>query len=1522
MSHSHPSGLLAAYNSLMDKHLAGYFNNTRIRRHLLRSGLITRSGRILSEKEYKLNIMKRDHQKYIRECLAQAIFHKVLDMERYHQLEIKKKLETLARKERIQSFKGEHTRRSVENNMPILSPHPPVGPKTNRGHSVLVDEGHSCPLALTAPRPYTAPGNMQPPIRLQPLPSNPAVETVPKVTSRSRSKTSLLENEALFPIGGKKAVMKLRNSIGNSQRINSYQLPNINSYMMPIPPPLPLNGKITRENRSETWRRRRFHPTTAPNGLEPLLTKDSRRVHKTSLHSNAAITMIYLGKNVHLSSDNPDFRDEVKVYQQHCGGENLCVYKGKLLEKETFQFISKRHHGFPFSLTFFLNGMQVNRLSSCCEYKHRKGSRLGGKRGYFGFVCVERSSPCYKCIIAMGLDKKTSLPKSRKEKSTEKGEELKKAEGKVRKEREYVIPKRSEIKENKTSVSANFSAQEIKTGLREVITAVEEMTSKGKPGQEVLEDDQENTLKYEYEEDFEVDEEKQGEKANEEGQADVQMNGIPQSPLDDKKDNLDPEKESETSSQKAPDAHENVKDENDGCSESELEEDKQDMKTASSTSSRSHPYSSDSEDESAVGHKEAHADSSTDESARSSSSQELSENDEPRKSHLPIEESLEIEIEDQEITKADVEIKPMPIDESFENVLKEGTEKGTQGIAEGLSEKSGKHVSAEDKEKDKSKLWEESTARVKDKKAGLPGVEEGGKDSLPLAYDLALGAPTMNFVVDETAAINSNNVSQQLAQKTYTLEKKEAMEEDEAPQHRDADTVQGKGEAALRGEAGVVHEAPLRAWKPTAEQPELAEEFTEKREIPPGIERGAEAAAEAEGAGRLGEGGSDPIGQTAAKDAVGLSKEEAPEKQALMLTVLETEKAASEGEQGFEKAVLANKAAALNSEHLHEVAALREAATSEEGEAEGRVAVSDVRESEEEASIDLEDTGPMEDTASKREDGSEEAILGGEEPAKERKEVMRTETPLSPFTGDAEASRMQVSEGSPEDLCKEDVEGEEMVTEAEANREDDNKEMLPKELDVARERRKAERPKTSLRKTDSEREEVTRANALKGEDAFKEEQKLKAEEGKTETEVRSEKETKAPPNEMGSDAENEAPVEASELSDNPGLLGEDSLKETVVPIFEATPGFEKSLENITALRKEGGGERLSEARDTEHKDREELSSRENRALKEGHRQDGEGALAAPEAEPAGKVQAPEGLIPATGQAEELAAKDHDSCAGLEGRSEGQEGVDVVLRTQEAVPEEDPIMAEKFREEAVDEDPEEEEDKECTLETEAMQDRNSEGDGAMQGAGNTEKNEGMGGGRVVAEEVQHAGGETAETAAEEREVLAGSETAEEKTIANKASSFSDVAEEETWHQQDELVGKTAAAGKMVVEELARSGEEVPAAEKMTVTCTTEAGVGTPGALEGKTSGLGQEQEGGSEGQEAATGSGDGRQESGAAEKFRLGLSREGERELSPESLQAVATLPVKPDFTETLEKQQHMVQGESETSDVSPNNMQV
>ncbi|KAM9107053.1 LOW QUALITY PROTEIN: glutamate-rich protein 3 [Megaptera novaeangliae] len=1407
MSHSHPTGLLAAYNSLTDKHLAGYFNNTRIRRHLLRSGLITRNGRILSEKEYKLNIMKRDHQKYIRECLAQAIFHKVLDMERYHQLEIKKKLETLARKERIQRFKGEHTGWTIGNNMPILSPRPPVGPKTNHGHSVLVDEGHSSPVTLTAPRPYTAPGNMQPPIRLQPLPSNPAVGTAPKVTSGSRSKTSLLENEAPFPIGGKKATMKFRNSMDNSQGMNRYQFPKINRYMVPIPPPLPPpNGKITRENRPETWRRRRVRPTTAPNGLEPLFTRDSRRIHKTPLHSNAAITMIYLGKNVHLAYDHSDFRDEIKVYQQHCGGENLCVYAGKLLEKETFQFISKRHHGFPFSLTFFLNGIQVNRLSSCCEYKHRKGSRLGGKRGYFGFVCVERSSPCYKCIIAMGLDKKTTSPKPRKEKSIERREGLMKGEGKLRKDREYLIPRKSEMEGSKTSASAIFSAQELHTGIGEVRTAVEEMERKEKPGQEVWEDDQENIFKYEYEEDFEADEEKQDEKANE-GQADDQMNGMPKSPSDDEKDLSDPEKESETLLWKASDADDNVKDEVDGCSENELEEDKHDIRTASSTSSRSHPYSSCSEDESALGDREAHAENSPNESVRSPSSQELSENDEPGKTHLPIENSLEIEIDDQEIIKADVETKPLPIEENLENVLEEEAEKGTRVIAEGLSETSREHVSKEEKEKTKSNHWEGSAAKVKDKKAGPRRVDKG--------------APNRNLVVEERAALNSNKESKQVASEEHTLEKKDAVEEDEGPQHRDADTEE-KGDAALWGKAGV-HEVPLGQWKPTVEQPALVGPFTEESNIPQGVVGGAEA--EAEGDRRPQKEGLDPRGREAARDSGGLSEGKASEEQALKQAVQETDTAASDGEKGVGKAVLTSQAAAPKSQSAQEAAALREAARPEEGEPEGAAvsgagpAQPGVEDSEGEASTDLEDVGPGEDATSEREEGLEEAILRGEEPARERGAVLGRETPLSSSTSvKAQATRTGVLEDSLEGLRKDPVEREGAEMEAERKTEDERKEVSPEELDAEPERRTAERPKPPLGETESEREAVTRTKALQDEDTLEEEQKLQEEEGEPMKEVRPEEETQAPQNDTERDAEVEAAMRASELTGDAGPRGEASLREREVTLSEACPGFEESLEDTTVWGKEGGG-RLREAGDTGPRGRAELLVGESVApagQDGGPSPAGGGVSGAPESAPSGKAQTPG----AAGEARECAAKDQASLMGWEGRDkegplQGPQGVAVPAMIQEDAPEGDSTVAGKLSEEVMDEGPEEAAEEECALGVGLMKSGATEGDGGLRAV-------------AAAGEDGHQGGGAAGPAAE-REASAGSKPAAGQTEAHEASSFSDVAGEESWHRVGETLGETAAAEKVAVEERALSGEEA------TVTWETEAAVEAPGEpsdLEGR------------------------------------------------------------------------------------------
>ncbi|XP_043102943.1 glutamate-rich protein 3 isoform X2 [Puntigrus tetrazona] len=424
MSHLNP-GLISAYNSLTDKHLTGYFNNARIRRHLQKVGLITRSGRIVPDKEYKHKLIQRAHQRHVRECLAQAIFHKVLDMERLHQTEIKRKLEEFARRERIHKMKAERTKRYEDEPVLMLSPRPPTRPKISHAqHSGPEGEHSESTESPSSSRPNTAPGKMQRPVRLKPLNSNSATASLKRSSPRHRPRDRDSSNDtdqALSYTLDRDAVKHL-NTTDFSSTVSPYRLPVINNYVTPVPP---LTKKKDRGPRTNgTLRGRKLRPTTAPTAAT-----EPSSLQRTSAQSKVLVSMVYFGKSVHLSHDLMDLRDEVKVFQQHCGGENLCVYKGKLREGEVFQFVSRRHQGFPFSLTFFLNGLQVDRLSSCCEFKHRKGARLGGRHGHFGFCGVEGASPCYKCIIAMGLDKKPTPPQKRvkEELSTSKSSDAKDA---------------------------------------------------------------------------------------------------------------------------------------------------------------------------------------------------------------------------------------------------------------------------------------------------------------------------------------------------------------------------------------------------------------------------------------------------------------------------------------------------------------------------------------------------------------------------------------------------------------------------------------------------------------------------------------------------------------------------------------------------------------------------------------------------------------------------------------------------------------------------------------------------------------------------------------------------------------------------------------------------------------------------------------------------------------------------------------------------------------------------------------
>ena len=61
-----------------------------------------------------------------------------------------------------------------------------------------------------------------------------------------------------------------------------------------------------------------------------------------------------------------------------------------------FTFVSRRHRGSPFGLTILIDGIKNIRISSCCEYKHKPGFRIGGKNSQFGLISVQGAAPCYR----------------------------------------------------------------------------------------------------------------------------------------------------------------------------------------------------------------------------------------------------------------------------------------------------------------------------------------------------------------------------------------------------------------------------------------------------------------------------------------------------------------------------------------------------------------------------------------------------------------------------------------------------------------------------------------------------------------------------------------------------------------------------------------------------------------------------------------------------------------------------------------------------------------------------------------------------------------------------------------------------------------------------------------------------------------------------------------------------------------------------------------------------------------------
>ncbi|CAF4936953.1 unnamed protein product, partial [Rotaria socialis] len=121
-----------------------------------------------------------------------------------------------------------------------------------------------------------------------------------------------------------------------------------------------------------------------------------------NLKNHSQITMVYLGSQTHIDYDQSlqqQNSSEIIVMQQHCGGENLILFKKNLQQNEKFTFESRRHFAYPFALSLYVNGLIDCRISVCCEYKHKIGLPLGGKRASFAILNVQGGKPCQTFVI-------------------------------------------------------------------------------------------------------------------------------------------------------------------------------------------------------------------------------------------------------------------------------------------------------------------------------------------------------------------------------------------------------------------------------------------------------------------------------------------------------------------------------------------------------------------------------------------------------------------------------------------------------------------------------------------------------------------------------------------------------------------------------------------------------------------------------------------------------------------------------------------------------------------------------------------------------------------------------------------------------------------------------------------------------------------------------------------------------------------------------------------------------------------
>nr|XP_046912481.1 protein PFC0760c-like [Dermatophagoides farinae] len=440
--------IIGSYNSLRDPHLKIHFRKPQIRRHLLKSNIISKDNKIVDEissTKHKQNV-ERKHRRELYRILNEMVQNGDDNNYSNHYDSMIDTNELLDHARSIVAKNGNNGKKSDQTNpdqqrtillqkldrmiKTIKEHHEQDSNKTNIRNRNL--EQTKCKsLHDISTGEYQESAGIA--IAKQPCLSTPQLSRLsiskrPKSSyGRSRLQRSISRDESISNDNKVDHHTKSMFNMKKSISLATVQLPeehddnkddddeiksldgesfddssnddNYDDDELKTPSPVsPFNYKYY--NGKKTLFAMDIATTSSSSGSSGSISNKKyyafdKRFIKTCTSGKQRVKMILRYNGLNGATNIGDKRN-IKVYQQiTVGGNSILIYDGFVKPRETFTFDIRPHINNSFAINILVNGIRDLRLNTCCERKHRPGTTLS----HFTIIDVIGSRACFNCQI-------------------------------------------------------------------------------------------------------------------------------------------------------------------------------------------------------------------------------------------------------------------------------------------------------------------------------------------------------------------------------------------------------------------------------------------------------------------------------------------------------------------------------------------------------------------------------------------------------------------------------------------------------------------------------------------------------------------------------------------------------------------------------------------------------------------------------------------------------------------------------------------------------------------------------------------------------------------------------------------------------------------------------------------------------------------------------------------------------------------------------------------------------------------